>query len=217
MKLVCISDTHNLHHDLKIPDGDVLVHAGDITVHGKFENFAKFNDWLGRLPHKHKVVIPGNHDIEAGNENAPIVEAVMVNCHWLVNKEVTIDGVKFYGVPQTPSFFPESWVFNVDRKSIREAIYWDAVPRDTDVVISHGPPRGYGDLCPEYGSPSRMVNVGCDYQLEVLEEIRPLLNICGHIHEGYGTYITNFGTVVANASTCTRGYKPKNPPLVFNL
>ena len=45
MKLVCISDTHNLHHDLKIPDGDVLVHAGDITVHGKFENFAKFNGY----------------------------------------------------------------------------------------------------------------------------------------------------------------------------
>ena len=217
MKLVLISDTHNQHHDLKIPDGDVLIHSGDITFNGKLEYFAKFNDWLGTLPHKHKIVVPGNHDIDAGNENYAIVEALMVQCHWLVNQAVTIDGIKFYGVPQTPSFFPENWVFNVDRGSLLEMNIWNEVPDDTDVVISHGPPRGYGDSCPDYVLPHRMVNVGCDYQLERLKQIRPKLNVCGHIHDAYGVYLTDFGTVVANASSCTRGYKPKNLPLVFNI
>ena len=34
LKIVCISDTHGKHRSLKVPDGDVLVHAGDITSKG---------------------------------------------------------------------------------------------------------------------------------------------------------------------------------------
>jgi len=39
MKLVCISDTHSLHRRmLEIPDGDVLIHAGDCLGAGTLDN-----------------------------------------------------------------------------------------------------------------------------------------------------------------------------------
>ena len=64
MKIVCISDTHALHWDMKheIPDGDVLIHSGDSTNIGEISDVKDFNNFLGTLPHKHKIIISGNHD-----------------------------------------------------------------------------------------------------------------------------------------------------------
>ena len=63
MEIICLSDTHELHRDVRVPDGDMLIYAGDITFFSKNPSvLTDFNDWLGELPHKYKVVIPGNHD-----------------------------------------------------------------------------------------------------------------------------------------------------------
>ena len=63
IKFVCVSDTHNLTNKIQVPEGDVLIHAGDFTNSGKPDEVEWFNKWLGNLPHKHKIVIAGNHDI----------------------------------------------------------------------------------------------------------------------------------------------------------
>ena len=63
VRVVCISDTHNRFRELSIPDGDILIHAGDITRRGYLAELKDFNDWLLSLPHKHKVVIAGNHEL----------------------------------------------------------------------------------------------------------------------------------------------------------
>ena len=62
LKIVIISDTHGLHERVSIPDGDILVHAGDLTNKGELADVARFNEFLGRLSHPHKIVIAGNHD-----------------------------------------------------------------------------------------------------------------------------------------------------------
>lgn len=62
MRIISISDTHGLHNDLEIPNGDVLVHAGDMTSHGRLTQIEDFNKWIGSFPHKHKIAISGNHD-----------------------------------------------------------------------------------------------------------------------------------------------------------
>ena len=65
MKVVALSDTHGKHHELpkgKIPDGDVLIHAGDITKLGSIPGVIDFARWFGDLPHEHKLVVAGNHD-----------------------------------------------------------------------------------------------------------------------------------------------------------
>ena len=63
MRLVCISDTHSLHRRIpEIPDGDVLIHAGDCLGAGTLDDVVHLDNWLGSLPHRHKIVIAGNHD-----------------------------------------------------------------------------------------------------------------------------------------------------------
>ena len=55
--VVCVSDTHNFESQL--PDGDLLLHAGDLTEGGTFEELQEQLDWLNNQPHRHKVVIAG--------------------------------------------------------------------------------------------------------------------------------------------------------------
>jgi len=63
MRLVCLSDTHGLHRRIeKVPDGDVLIRAGDCLGQGTLANVEDLDDWLGMLPHRHRLVIAGNHD-----------------------------------------------------------------------------------------------------------------------------------------------------------
>jgi predicted phosphodiesterase len=62
MRLVLLSDTHQRHDDLVVPDGDVLVHAGDFSRRGKEAEVVRFNAWLGVQPHRAKLVVAGNHD-----------------------------------------------------------------------------------------------------------------------------------------------------------
>ena len=61
IRVVCISDTHTLEWD-DVPDGDLLIHAGDLCNDGSVREIQAAVDWLQGLPHPHKVVICGNHD-----------------------------------------------------------------------------------------------------------------------------------------------------------
>ena len=205
IRLVAISDTHGLHRHLTIPDGDILVHAGDITGYGQVEQVADFNEWLGTLPHRHKIVIAGNHDFCF--EDQPVeTAALLTNCIYLFDEAITLDGLYFYGTPWQPWFF--DWAFNLRRGSEIRA-KWELIPPETDVLITHGPPLGYGDLT------SRGEYVGCADLLESVRQKRPKLHIFGHIHEGYGmTY--NQHTTFINASSCTLQYQPAQRPIVYD-
>lgn len=206
MRIVAISDTHMLHDKLVVPDGNVLIHAGDLTNKGSLDDVRRFNDFLGKWSHPHKIVIAGNHDFCFQRWRAD-AEALLTNAVYLQDKSIEIDGIHFYGSPWQPWFY--DWAFNLRRGAeIREK--WDLIPIDTDVLITHGPPFGIGDqnIQGQY--------VGCRELLEAVERVHPKLHIFGHIHEGYG--IThNEHTTFINASTCDVGYKPVNPPLVFDL
>ena len=62
MRIVCLSDTHSLHQAVQVPDGDLLIHAGDHCNHGNSGEVKRFDRWLGTLPHQQKLIIAGNHD-----------------------------------------------------------------------------------------------------------------------------------------------------------
>jgi 3',5'-cyclic AMP phosphodiesterase CpdA len=61
IRVVCISDTHDQFPD-HVPDGDILIHAGDLTNDGSVEGIQRQVDWLAGLPHREVIVISGNHD-----------------------------------------------------------------------------------------------------------------------------------------------------------
>ncbi len=204
MKIVAISDTHSLHWSLNIPEGDVLVHAGDLTNRGILEEVSEFNTFLGTLPHPHKIVIAGNHDFCFEDYRMDCEEA-LTNCIYLQDQEVTIDGVRFYGSPWQPWFY--DWAFNLERgPEIRAK--WDLIPEGIDVLITHGPPYGIGDLT------ARGDKAGCQDLLEVAEKLKPDLHIFGHIHEGFGVSYNGVTTFI-NASSCDHLYQPVNQPLIY--
>ncbi|QSP94006.1 metallophosphatase domain-containing protein [Marinobacter salinisoli] len=210
MRLVCISDTHSLHDQLPdLPAGDVLVHAGDCTGTGKLRRGFEFVEWFAAQPHEHKILIAGNHDFCF--EDHP--EWMQEHCEnqgviYLEDSSVVIDGVKFHGSPWTPVF--RDMAFNAKPKLMQEKM--KLVPDDTQVLITHGPPRRLFDYVP-----ADDLHVGClsiAARLPFLKQLRA--HIFGHIHEGYGKQEKD-GVISANVSTCTSRYEPTNPAVVIDL
>ena len=211
MRLVCMSDTHTMHGRVEVPDGDVLIHAGDFTKRGERQDIERFNAFLARQPHRHKIVVAGNHDFMF-EDNPILARSLLTAATYLEDNAVVLDGVKFYGSPWQPRFF--NWAFNLDRGApLKEK--WDLIPEDTGVLITHGPPHGYGDRCDD----GRVV--GCEELRRALDRVRPLVHVYGHIHEGYGKrflrHANGAETILVNASSCDSNYRPRQAPIIVDL
>lgn len=235
MRIVCISDTHSLQHNMlhEIPKGDVLIHAGDISNKGGERDVTEFIHWFQNIEgFDTKIFIAGNHDFCFERVNQPHhkgdydwLNNLMApenlsqsDVYYLEDNFMTIEypefsrPIKFYGSPWQPWFY--DWAFNLPRlgKEIEEK--WSMIPDDTDVLITHGPPNGILDLVNNFRQPNR--NVGCESLRFHVERVKPALNVFGHIHEGYGTTLIN-DTLFVNASTCNSGYNPINKPIIIDL
>lgn len=210
MRIVCTSDTHTLHHAIQeVPDGDVLVHAGDF-LNGGFDlrELVEFNDWLGSQPHRYKVVIAGNHD-HLFEKFPELARSLLYNAtYYLENSGAAIEGFLFWGSPVQPEFM--DWAFNVPRgPAIRR--YWDMIPTATDVLITHGPPLGVLDRVHPAGE-----HLGCLELTYAIERVKPQLHVFGHIHGGAG-FRELLWTKFVNAAFLNEAYKPTNAPRVIDL
>jgi len=206
MRVVCISDTHGRHAGLRIPGGDLLLHAGDLGRHGRIADLKDFNAWMAEQPHAFKVVIAGNHD-RALEERPRAARRALKDVIYLRDEEVELEGLRIWGSPWQPTFM--SWAFNLDRGApIREK--WDLVPEGIDLLITHGPPAFRLDLT------RRGERVGCLDLLATVRRVRPKVHVFGHIHESYGRMEAE-GTLFVNASTCNERLEPVNPPVVLDL
>lgn len=61
-RFVCVSDTHNaspLTGAFKLPKGDVLIHAGDMSNQGSFSELQRTAEWLEKVDFEAKVVVAG--------------------------------------------------------------------------------------------------------------------------------------------------------------
>lgn len=209
MRIVCISDTHSLHRNLSVPDGDLLIHAGDCLGAGTLEELDVLNDWLGSLPHKHKILIAGNHDW-CFQHTPELAQERVTHAQYLQDSGVCIEGVRIWGSPWTPEFM--DWAFNLPRgQALAEK--WATIPQDTDLLITHGPPAGILDSVP---CGPHDLSVGCADLEQAVANRSIKLHVFGHIHEGYGMVDRN-GCRYVNASTCTERYRPVNLPVVLEL
>ncbi len=136
---------------------------------------------------------------------------------YLQDSGCEIDGVKFWGSPWQPEF--NDWHFNLSRGEPL-ARKWRLIPDDTDVLITHGPPHGILDECPEWisgwGRTRGTVHVGCEELAKALERVQPKVHIFGHIHEGAGV-LEQDGRTYINASSMDANYDITHPPRVFEL
>jgi Icc-related predicted phosphoesterase len=239
MKICCISDTHNKHRELELPDADLLIHAGDFSGIGRRYEVEDVFLWFKEIAPKFKygvVFIAGNHDrsfdvnfgeleyfldeeVEKSRKNKPFwlkqileeIEQDTLSIKYLENDWVIVDDVVIWGSPITPWFHGDRWAFNKHRgPDIREV--WKGIPDGTHVVVTHGPPSFKGDFIP-----STEEYVGCDDLRDELDyRVKPLLHVYGHIHEGYGVY-GDGNNLYANASSCNEYYEIVNKPLLFEI
>jgi len=199
IKIIVISDTHGLHRGLNVPDGDILIHGGDITRKGNISEVKDFNNFIGSLPHKYKIIIAGNHDFCLENNKEEAVRH-LTNCTYLEDSGIEIEGINIWGSPWQPWFY--DWAFNLQRgPEIKKK--WDLIPQNTNVLITHGPPHKILDKT------VRNIYAGCEELYSAIKRIKPKVHIFGHIHEGYGTF-SDSETDYINASICTFNYKPVN-------
>ena len=241
LRIVAISDTHNRHADLQIPDGDVIVHAGDLTWGGSLEEVESFNAWLGSLPHKHKIVVAGNHDFSLDADvctaehwphlhrntvggiptlsGREVAERYLTNCTYLCGETATIEGLEIYAVPHQQTIkvpgHTHKMAFNLDTEE-QLADEFAKIPETTDVLLTHGPPKGVGRLDrtmagASVGSQSLRTRI---LQLGAVGRLKAC--VFGHVHEGYGA--SSLGSVTCiNAANVNIFYKATNPPIVFDV
>jgi len=207
MRIVAISDTHTQHNNIKVPDGDVLLFAGD----GEFRSVSdlvNFNQWLSGLKHEHIIVIAGNHDFfceKSPNETKTyLTEAV-----YLRDEQYELpNGMVLWGSPMTRTFM--HWAFmdteeNLDRK------YWSKIPKSADMLLVHGPAYGYLDTAVP-GGPS----LGSKTLAKRIRKLKIPYVVFGHIHGSYG--VKKIGdTTHVNCSVLNEDYQLVNNPVVIDV
>jgi Icc-related predicted phosphoesterase len=198
-------NTHGHHRDVEVPDGDLLVHAGDFTFfNGSTFAIRDFNDWLGQLPHRSKVLIPGNHD--SGFVDSAFRELI-TEATLLINERTVMQGLKIWGSPCTPG---DRGAFGARTAKEREELF-SRIPEDTDILITHGPPRGILDQ-----SALEAKHQGCDQLLTAVRRVRPCVHVFGHVHQHYGM-VRSAGTLFVNAALTGSDYTIAKRPIVFEI
>ncbi|KAK8167597.1 Metallo-dependent phosphatase-like protein [Phyllosticta citribraziliensis] len=197
-RFVLISDTHN--QTPKLPAGDVLIHAGDLSNTGSHSELRKTVDWLEKAPFEVKIVVAGNHDVTLDEpfyadhgphfhnqlpQNAQDCLALLrtsPSITYLAHESRTValqNGTTFsvFGSPYSP-YCGATWAFQYPRDAA--AAIWNDVPLDTDVLVTHAPPQHHCDANATGHAD------GCKALREALWRIRPCMHVCGHRHEGRG-------------------------------
>jgi len=192
LRLSIISDTHELHRGLTIPECDVLIHCGDATYGGELPVLEDLAIWMASTPSKHRIFVAGNHDFSLDPSSSKYNIAAETffhkeGIHYLFDSAITLDGVKFYGSPWVPSL--PMWAFH--RRSGQDP--WAKIPKSTQVLITHGPPHGILDRVPRSRGHSGMgrdyENVGCERlrnRIDSKELSKLRLHCFGHVHEDGG-------------------------------
>lgn len=213
MKLVCVSDTHMRHDEIPIPDGNVLVHAGDMTGCGNWHELQKVGVWLKMLKERfdHIVMIAGNHDFGFEVNKKMVMDAIFPDdIIYLENSEVIINDVKFYGTPMCRQFY--NWAFM--RDEIDLAPYWANIPDDVNILITHTPAYGILDLS---GTKEHCGSLTLYDRIKRLREHGHLKHhIFGHIHASYGMTEIE-GIQFHNVASLNEQYRYQNAPQVIEI
>ncbi len=207
MRIVAIGDTHTKHRKLQVPDGDVLLFAGD----GEFRSaldLIDFNNWLAELGHDLVIVIAGNHDFFC--ERFPNeVGKYLTKAVYLKDAPYTLpNGMALWASPMTTTFL--NWAFMESEENL-DRYHWSKIPQKTDVLLTHGPAHGYLDTAEPQGN-----HLGSKTLAERVGKLKIQYVIYGHIHGGYGIQKIKDTTYV-NCSVLNEEYNVVNQPVVIDI
>jgi Icc-related predicted phosphoesterase len=234
-KITLISDTHTKHNQLSttkllrkmdqpldLPGGDILIHAGDFMNSGYYKTEAiEFFNWFEAITnYDTKIFIAGNHDriMEDDPTWAQGYLTGYKTIEYLQDEELALyfdgpngdmpeENVRIYGSPWQPEFC--NWAFNLPRNGKEMKARWDAIPDNTDILITHSPPFGHLDI-----PGGNTIRVGCEMLRYRVDEIKPKIHVFGHIHGSWGHYFDGH-THFFNASVLDERYNYAHLPFNF--
>lgn len=190
LKVSFISDTHG--DEPSLPGGDLLIHCGDLSIHGFRVEVVKALNYLHEQKEKYKevVLIPGNHDFFAQRHPKDFQRACQAaGLHLLLNQSLTLFNKTLWGSPVTP--FYHNWAFNLDKEAIKK--HWEQIPA-CDILITHTPPYQILD------KNHKGEELGCPYLLKKVKDLKPKIHTFGHVHESHGV-IASPDTLFINSAT----------------
>ena len=213
MKICAISDTHWMYEDVDVPECDLLLHAGDLEVKN-YREMAYFAGWWNKIPAKHKVLTPGNHDFFAENND---ISKHLDNTIVLINETCRIEHLCIVGTPYTPTFL--KWAFMCDDDKM--APYFSCITNEADIILSHGPLHGIHDYVRNKFAPLG-INVGSKTLFDIvnkLDEKKKRYLFQGHIHQYQDSrrHTTLNSVEIYNTALCDENYKIVREPLVLEI
>lgn len=232
MKIAMISDVHGKWNKIQIPECDLLISAGDYSFKGEKHMVEDFHKWLNKQEAGYVISVQGNHElwVEQNFEQAKdIAEKACPGVHFIGDGQaVNIEGFNIYGSAITPWFY--NWAWNRTRGDVTGTHYfsgkvksalpikqeWDKIPDNTNILVTHGPPKGILDMV-TFVDDTPKERVGCDDLMNRILQLPELkLHVFGHIHCGAGEHYFN-GVKYVNASICDEQYMPTNPVRIIEL
>lgn len=213
MRIVAISDCHGKYNKIKIPECDLLISCGDYSIQGRIHEVRNFHKWLNKQEASHIISCQGNHELMVERNFQVSKMVALEECpavHFIDEGLIEIEGVKIWCSAITPFFC--NWAWNRFRGSnIQE--HWDKIPKDIDILVTHGPPYGILDTVyyPDGVTPKEKVGCADLYsKIQYLDKLR--YHFFGHIHGAYGHKEIN-GIHFYNVSICDEMYFPSNLPI----
>lgn len=220
LKIWHFGDTHGHHRKLSPPDVDIAIFSGDAgtyrdpamnSIHVK-----DFLEWFGELNIPIKIMIAGNHDSSIEHRliwKSDFKKAGIIYLeHELHVLEYKGQTITIFGSPYTPSF--NNWSFNKARHKLH--LFWDQIPENVDILVTHGPPMGILDLT--YNQQKSYELCGCaNLRKQIVGRIQPRFHLFGHIHNHMNEVYANSGTktipqcrtMFSNGAVCEDGRMSK--------
>lgn len=184
MKAICLSDSHNLHRKIIVPDGDFFIFAGDATDLGTYDELADFFKWVRDLPHRHKVIIAGNHDAMLQDHAYKFTKFLDANTVYLDGDAEEVGGYNVFGSPRVLRTAAQAFSRPVGTSN-RE--HYRHIPADTQILITHQPPHGILDKPGD-----KDIHLGCMDLRHKVNQLKSLkVSIFGHIHSSHGAFSQN--------------------------
>lgn len=217
MRIIATSDTHFAFDNSLIPDGDVFIHSGDLMYKGTPDEWEAVVQSLAALPHKTKILVPGNHDYFCQHYHG----LARSDLRRRANVSMLTEGVNvikagnerfsLLAIPYVTGL--TGWAYCVDETWLYDYIknHADSYYPAIDFVVSHSPP--YKILDAEDGNHYGAMAMNRWFY----GQRQPVKHwISGHIHGSYGTAEID-GTKFYNVAMCDENYDQVNPAMVIDL
>ena len=182
MKILCVSDEEcpalwDYYVPGKLKDYDLILSSGDLKA-----SYLSFLVTMARCP---VLYVHGNHD-ESYDRKPP------EGCDCIDDQLIEYGGLRILGLGGCPWYHPGKYQYSEQdmKKRLRKLKFalWRA--GGVDIVVTHAPPKGIGDL----DDPAHQ---GFETFLELLEKYKPQYLLHGHVHLNYGidkTRVRHFGS-----------------------